>query len=447
MKARIATTLFGLGLCLTAPAQSWVSSYAGGLQAARAGHWHEAREDFRQAAANRTEDMARPTFLGEGRKWRNGSPYSPNFLAAYSGYREAVDVKDTDRQTSLMRRAASEFETLLAKHEQSRDVYFFLQVIYTRLSDQAKLNDLIARQTRNASQLTWKVDEEVVAPEELSAMSVGPGTPGNVSPPVASNQSVNPSQAPQTTASDLTTGTTGQQLNPIVPGLGIANVPTVPGKFALLIGESTSGTPYASRDVEIVRDGLVNYGGYAAGNVTSLTNPTAAQVIDAAKQLAARVQQDGVALIYFVGSGLNRDGKDYLVTSDSNGQVAKMDICNQFLIKGARVFSFFEVNRPIVNEEFFGAETPYMGAISQMEATVPDSSVTAVYYNGQPVGLYALSFANVLAELRSNRIPIYEFGWQVFNKMRRGNTGTSSGASRQIPTLPVLNNLAADARF
>jgi hypothetical protein len=88
-----------------------------------------------------------------------------------------------------------------------------------------------------------------------------------------------------------------------------------------------------------------------------------------------------------------------------------------------------------------------MGAISQMEATVPDSSISAVYYNGKPVGLYALSFAEVLAELRSNRIPIYEFGWQLFNKMRRGNTGTSSGASRQIPTLPVSNNLAADARF
>jgi hypothetical protein len=160
-----------------------------------------------------------------------------------------------------------------------------------------------------------------------------------------------------------------------------------------------------------------------------------------------------VVLIYFVGSGFNRDGKDYLLGADTTGPtsltgtIAKFDIYNQFLIKGARVYSFFEVNRPIVNEEFFGSETPTMGAISQMEATVPDSSISAVYYNGKPVGLYALSFAEVLAELRSNRIPIYEFGWQLFNKMRRGNTGTSSGASRQIPTLPVSNNLAADARF
>jgi hypothetical protein len=439
MKTRTLSTVLVLGLSLAAYPQAWLSSYDAGLEAAKLGHWQGARDDFRQAAANRPEDVSRATNI-QGHKWRNGAPYSPNFLAAYSLYRESLDIKDSDTQGKMMRSAADEFEKLLTEREQSRDTYFFLQVIYARLGDQVKLNDLVARYSHNASSLNWKVDEEVVAPEELSAMSVPPTTPA-----VTPGPTVTQAGSPQTTASDLTTGTSGTQLNPIVPGLGIANVPAVPGKYALVIGENLPQMPFAQRNAEVVRDALINYAGYAPANVTALGSPNAAQIMAAAKQIGSQVQQDGVVLIYFAGGGLSKDGKDYLVAP--GGMVSRDDLYDKFLQKGARVFAFYEVNRPMFEDTFFGSEPPTYGAVSQMEATIPDSVVTSVYYQGNPVGLYAISFANVLAELRSNRIPIYEFGWQVFNKMRRGNTGTSSGASRQIPTLPVLNNLASDARF
>ena len=71
-----------------------------------------------------------------------------------------------------------------------------------------------------------------------------------------------------------------------------------------------------------------------------------------------------------------------------------------FLQKGARIFSFYEVNRPIENGYFFGSEVPQVGSVSQMEATIPDAEVTATVANGHPIGLYANSFiVNCLIEI------------------------------------------------
>jgi hypothetical protein len=53
----------------------------------------------------------------------------------------------------------------------------------------------------------------------------------------------------------------------------------------------------------------------------------------------------------------------------------------------------------------------------------------------------------VLAEIRSNQIPIQEFGWQVFYRMRRAGTGNFGGGSNQTCTLPVLINIGSDAKF
>jgi hypothetical protein len=203
-----------------------------------------------------------------------------------------------------------------------------------------------------------------------------------------------------------------------------------------------------------VRDALVNYAGYAPANVVGIVNGSSAQIIDAAKKMASSVVQDSVVTVYFVGAGVSVDGKDYLVTSDAaygtdtNHMVCKDDLYNLFLMKGGRVFAFYEASRPAGNGAAFGSELQVSGSVSQMQATIQNTDITSIYYNGHEVGLYAQAFAEVLAELRSNMIPIYEFGWQVFNKMRRGNTGTTGGGTnRQIPTLPVLNNLASDARF
>lgn len=408
--------------------QAWMTSYNEGLQDARAGRWHPAREEFQQAAANRPDDVSRATILPgsptEPRKWRNGAPYSPNFLAAYSGYREALGIVDSDEQTRLLKIAAGEFETLLAKHEQSKDIYFFLDLIYTRLGDQTKRTDLDLRFQRNSGNLNWRVDEEILAPEELAAM--GAETRPTVPVPLKGRSSSGP---------DVVAGTAAP---------GLISVPYVPDKFALVLGES-SDVPFAATDVQIVRDALVNFAGYPPANVTALVNGSSAQIHDEAAKLASRVPQDGTVLIYYVGGGVYANGKDYLVPTDVDHLVGKGDLFNMFLERGGRVFAFFEVNR--ATDGYFGEEPVLTGSVAQMQATLPDSNVTSIYVNQQKVGLFAESFANVLSDLRSNRLPIYEFGWQLYNMMRRGNTGTSSGASRQIPTLPVLNGLAADARF
>jgi hypothetical protein len=82
-----------------------------------------------------------------------------------------------------------------------------------------------------------------------------------------------------------------------------------------------------------------------------------------------------------------------------------------------------------------------------MQATMPDTSIQKTYRNGRAVGVFTLAFVDALQELRSNQLPITEFGWQVFYKMKRGNSGTTGGGAVQTPTLPVLTFLAADARF
>jgi hypothetical protein len=333
----------------------------------------------------------------------------------------------------LLKTAAAEFETLLAKGQRSVDAYYFLDLIYGRLGDRPRQQTLAREFASDRQQLGWKVDEEVLSPEELAAMrgqlAVQPRGP-----------------------------VVGRELPPISFGYAVGSVPQVLDKFALVVGETGGpsegeGMSFAEQDARTVRDALVNDAGYSPSNVVGLSNGTAKQVLEAARKLADLVPQDGVVTIYFVGTGLNIDGRDYLAGSDATSPgdvprlIAKSDLLNLFLVRGARVFSFFETNRPTTNGCFFGSEPLPSGSVSQMQATVPDSLVTSIHFNGHVVGLFAQAFADVLGELRSNRIPIYEFGWQVFNKMRRGNTGTTSGASKQVPTLPVLNNLASDARF
>jgi hypothetical protein len=82
-----------------------------------------------------------------------------------------------------------------------------------------------------------------------------------------------------------------------------------------------------------------------------------------------------------------------------------------------------------------------------MQSCIPGGTAYSYVQNGKSVGLYTNAILQVMREQRSNQLPILEFGWQVFNKMRRGDTGGSGGSSQQSCTLPVLTNLAADARF
>jgi hypothetical protein len=180
--------------------------------------------------------------------------------------------------------------------------------------------------------------------------------------------------------------------------------------------------------------------------VDVVVNATAAQILASVGAIAERMPQDATIVVYFTGAGFNIGGKDYYAgidaesPQDSMHMVPVMDVYKKFLAKGASIFAFNQAARPIVAGTYFGKETPLYGRVAQMNATIPGGLVNSLVANGTEVGAYTKAVTDVLADWRSNQIPVTEFVWQVFYKMRQGG-------GPQTPTLPVLTVLAADARF
>ena len=450
MKARLLALLAVAALSAVGTAQTWSRSYDAGLAAARAGKWAEAREAFQQAAAGRPDDRSGPTILPgpatERRVWRNGASYSPNFLAAYSLYRQAVATADQTDQEKMLRTAAGELETLVAKDQGSAEANFYLDLIYTRLNDDAKRKALAERIAKGGRRADFKVDTEIVAPEELASMGARTTNGAGTAMPTAG--APNPPRIIGPTAAN------GKILQPVN-----ANVEPLGTKFALVIGGSNprlSGlnVPFAAADAERVRNALVDFSGYPADNVTLLKNVTAAEIKAAVAAMAPKVGEGGTVTIFFAGAGVNLDGRDYLAGADteSAGDVASMvskgDLFQPFVQRGARIFSFFEVNRPMdANGIYFGREIPAVGQISMVQATRPGDIVTPLYRENQPVGLFANAFSTTLAQIRSNQIPINDFVWEMVATMRRGDTGVTGGGGTQVCTLPQFKGLAADSKF
>ncbi|MGV3618299.1 MAG: caspase family protein [Fimbriimonas sp.] len=426
-----------LALATASFAQSWSRAYEEGLTAARAAKWLEAREAFRQAMAYRPEDASLPTLLPgpptERRRWRDGAPYSPSFLAAYALYRDAL-TQPTDKHGDPLRIAGAELESLLDKGQPSREAFYFLDLIYERLGDGSKRTAIAERYAKEASRIKWRVDTEIVTPEEMAAITA----------------MANPLGTTIVRAGDLAPTNSGTA----TPG----RVAPIVTKFALVIGNAETSltplaVPHAASDARRMKDALVTNAGYPEENVTLILNGTGEQIQTAAQALAARIPNEATVLIYFAGAGANLAGADYLAgttatsVTDSKGMVAKSELYRLFMAKGARIFAFFEAHRPIADGRYFGSEIPLAGSIAQVQGTLPGESVTSQVQNGQTTGTFTGAVVDVLSDLKSNRIPILEFGWQVFYKIRRGSTGTTGGGSRQTPTLPVLTNLASDARF
>ncbi|HVL40406.1 MAG TPA: caspase family protein [Fimbriimonadaceae bacterium] len=436
-----------------ATAQAWRTSYEQGLAAARAERWGEARTHFQRAAAYRPEDQSAATPLpgpvSERREWRGGAPYSPNFLAAYSAYREALRAKSEDAEP-LLQAAAAELETLLAKEQHSPETYYVLARVYERQRATEKRTALESRVSANANRLTWKVDGEAILPEERALIAPSQGDARRATPDSQQTITVK--------AGDPIISPPAGGARPVPDLPGVTRVPPVPTKFALVIGNAASrlpegALPFAGDDAQRIREALVLSAGYPEENVDLVLNASAAQIMASARALAERVGEDNTVFIYFAGAGANIDGKDYLagidteLPTDSSTMIAKNELYRLFMAKGARIFSFFQASRPIVSGRYFGMEVPLFGSIAQSQATLPGEVVHSVVRNGKQVGIYTDALASVLEEFRSNRIPILEFGWQVFYKIRRGDTGTTGGGSRQTPTLPVLSNMASDAPF
>ncbi|MCH7903746.1 MAG: caspase family protein [Armatimonadetes bacterium] len=440
--------------------QAWSDHYESALQSAGRGDWTSARESFLAAVALRPEDQSRPTTLPSPvpapKRWRDGSPYSPNFGAAYCGYRQGLKVAgDNGRQ--LLAKMGEELEVLLAKNQHSPQTYYFLTRIYSEVRDVARLDVLEATFIAMRDSLTWKVDTSFVSPEEVAAITAltptkSGATSGRSSPPTRVI-----SAADLGTGGRVSTNIGAAQLSGTEDTLA-GRVQVVPTKFALIIGNSESRMEehklsFAGANALLIREALVQHAGYDEANVDIVMNATANQIRVSAEALAERIGNDGTVLIYFTGAGFNVGGKDYYAGVDAesplatSNMVAVSDVYGMFLARGARIFAFSEASRKKVDGRFFGMEIPMVGAIAQSQATIGGEEVFGIIEGGKEIGLYSRAFASILFEFRSNQVPITEFAWQVYNSIRSGGVGTTGGGSQQTPTLPVLINLATDARF
>jgi hypothetical protein len=454
MKTRTLLIVIGSLLGAFASAQGWSDAYENALSLAASGDWAGARNAFASAIALRPEDQSGPTSLPgpvtDPRKWRNGSPYSPNFGAAYSTYRQSFTLEGTERNATLSD-SARQFEVLLAKGQGSAETFFFLNRIYSALNDIQKLDANKAMLDAQGGAFKWKVDTTIMTPEERGAVAS--------LLPKAGGSSGNASGGPTTTvikATDLNNSGTGTTAIGSPPTQGemtaiAGRVPVVPTKYALIIGNSEGMMKddqlgYASSDAVLVRDALVQHAGYAEANIDVVVNATAAQILASVKAIAERMPQDGTIFIYYTGLGFNIAGKDYYAgidaetPQDSSHMVAVTDVYKEFIAKGASIFAFTQAPRSITSGLYFGKETPLFGRVAQAHATIPGQGVNALVIGGKTVGAYTQAVVDILTDFRSNQIPVTEFVWQVFYKMRRGG-------GPQTPTLPVLTVLSADSRF
>ena len=432
------TGIVGLALAGTAFGQSWASSYDAGLKAAKAGKWEEARKAFLKVKSMRPEDSEKATMLPgpvtSQRKWRNGSPFSPNFLAAYSEYRVGLSTTGDSMKSHLMT-AADELDALVNRKQVSREAVFILNSIYTKTNANDRKKALAAK----ISEPNFKVDNEPMTPEELSSMGTGVTTANG-----------NGSIVGVVDASQLTKITT----NPAIPG---SLVPTVATKYALIISNGDNKLPgqqltHAVDDASMLKETLSNSAGYESANIEVVTNATAAKILDASKALAARMPGDAVLFFFYTGAATNIDGRDWLagvnteIATDTSSMVKKSDVFQPFNLKGTSIFAFYQVPRPVIGAHTFGEEEP-KGRISQMQSTMSGEPIYSLFKSGKTVGVFAGAVSDVMIELHSNAIPISEFGWAVFYKMRGGGSGDSGGSSKQTPTLPVVQYILSSVRF
>ncbi|MBS1714519.1 MAG: caspase family protein [Armatimonadetes bacterium] len=445
-----------VAVCACAPlafSQAWKDAYDKGLAAAKAGDWETARASFKAAVAARPEDQSAATILPgpvtEPNRWRGGAPYSPNFGAAYATVKAAVALKEADR-APLLQEAQSGFETLVEKGQVSPATVYWLGQVYTLLKLSDKQNALDAKVQGNA--MSWSVDAEIMTPED--AGMVGSLSPMN--PDKRGGTQISKGSGPKVTVFSKPTDKTGTVSIPTTSLTG--KVPVLSTKFALLIGNtqtqmSSGSVPFAASDALAVRDGLTNNAGYDEKNVDMVSEGTASQMLAAAKALADRIPNDATVMIYFSGIGVNVDGKDYFagidaaMSTDTNKMVSQDDLLQPFRSKGARVFLFCQANRPIESGRFFGMDSGLTGMLARTQATSPGGNVLSTTIDGKSIGLYTKAFVDTLAEFRSNKIPVTEFSWSVFQAMQGGFGAAGGTGTGQVPSIPAVQYMPLNASF
>lgn len=454
MKLSRTIGLFIILLAAMAHAQSWEGSYSKALSSLKNGDFRAAREGFLAAVGSRAEDSNKPTRLPgpvtEPNFWRKSSPYSANFGAAYAGMKLAPTLEKNEERDALLKQVAGEFESLIAKNQGSRETFYFLAQTYNLLNDSAALNATQQKMQDQSGKFNWKIDTEILTPEEIAMMS-GAGT-GNTVRPGDLNRQTNPTEPSRTPTNPV------NPTNPSTTPTPMPNRTRDQNRYALVIGNSEGklpdlAVPFAADDAALIKDSLVNSAGFAADHVAIVQNGSAAQMLEAANALAKDIPDGSTVVIFFAGAGANIGGADYLagvdteVATDSATMLAKTELFRVFMAKGARIFSFFECQRPISNGVNFGMEVPQVGSVSQMQGTISGQRVSSLTRGGKEVGVFAAAIASVFYDGRGAEYQILEFGWQVFNRMRQGDAQTPGGGSTQTPTLPVRTNMPPDARF
>jgi len=433
----------------TVQAQAWKDAYDHALGAAKTQDWAMARSAFLEAVVVRTDDQSGPTVMPgpvtEPVRWRNGAPYSPNFGAAYASMKMAQKASDLEKK-SFYDQAVSGFETLIAKNQGSSATFYFLNEIYGALGMPDKQRELGSKAQQG---MAWKVDTSFMTPEDAAIVNSTVGGGSDPSNPIATTGR---GSGPKTVAIDVNT----RKPVPLTAIAGI--VPVVETKFALIIGNSetqmgSGGVPFASSDAMAVRDALVQNAGYGDRNVDVVVNGTSDQMRKVAKALAERMTDNATLVIYFSGIGVNVDGKDYYagidaaMTSDTSKMMAVEELLSVFSNKGARIFAFNQAHRPITDGRYFGRENPIFGVYSFCQATSPGDSVFGMVVDGKLVGIYTKAFIDVLANFRSNKIPVTEFSWAVFRTMQGGTELQVGIGLMQVPSMPVLYHMSPESRF
>lgn len=421
-----------------AAAQEWVRPYEEALRLSKAGAWPEAKAKFLDAVAIRGDDTDKASQVGgsiaDRRPWRGGAPYSPNFGAAYATFKMAADAPDMKIRKERLAEAITRFRALLDKDQVSQETLLFLAASYAANEQNRDAQQTQDRLNALDASKAFRIDQEMLDPMDVAALR-GTAIPGgNIGDPRTG--AMQPNELPR-----------------VGVGTAAGVVPPLDFKFALLIGNSQGGPDFAVNDVDLLAEALSKHGGYDMDHIVVLKNPTVAQMRQATTALAAQVPDSGTVTIFYTGTGVNDEsnGKDYVGGSDSRGtpgsMFAKTDLYAPFISKGASIFAFFQVDRPLSNtERYFGMEIPQVGRIAQMQSNSPGERAYGTVAEGKHYGVYAYAMASVLRSMRNNRIPIADFVWQTFYEVRRGS-GEGGGGGSQTPTLPVAVSMATTARF
>lgn len=450
-----ATLVCIVAVAVAAVRQDWQSAYDAALKAAADGRWADAREKFLSAQAARGGDTNKPISLPgpitEPRLWRDGSPYSPQFGAAYAAYRMGVGTTSAEERNASFDTAERELRALIDNGQVSTPAILTLARIYDLQGNKQ------ARQQLASLQPNFTVDTSFLAPEDRGAAGGSAGNSGGNSVQPIGGGIVNPGEAVADPNGRIIKVKAGQQ-DDLTRVFGLGPVLTLEKKYALVIGNSKSADPdaaipYAASDALAIKDALAQYGGYQEDHIILLTDATAAQIREAAHNLAETIPNDSIVTIYFTGVAANLGGRDYFAgvdaefTTDTSKMVEKLEILRPFIDKGSVIYLFCQVNRQVDGNAFFGQEMLTRGTVSEAQATIPGGSISSIVTNGQQIGLYTYAFCEVLKQFFTNEIPISEFCWNVFYTMRRGTDPRNTGGAVQTPTLPVLTNMSRESRF